>query len=68
MFPTPKYPDATAELTTCDGNAFALMGCVRKALAAVGVSHDEIAAFTDEAMSGDYDHLLQVCERWVTVL
>jgi hypothetical protein len=28
---------------------------------------DEIKQFQDEALSGDYDHLLQTCMAWVEV-
>jgi hypothetical protein len=31
------------------------------------VDADELAAFTTEATSGDYDHLLQTVMRWVDV-
>jgi hypothetical protein len=32
-----------------------------------GASPVEVDEFQQEAMSGDYDHLLQVCMRWVNV-
>jgi hypothetical protein len=64
---TPKYPDVTVELTGSDGNAFAIMGKVSKALRRAGIPQDELAAFTAECTSGDYDHLLQTCFAWVDV-
>ena len=82
---TPKYPSITVPLSTEDGNAFAIIGRVTRALrrartedpddeldapASRGerlVSDEEIAAFTAEAMSGDYDHVLQTVMRWVDV-
>ncbi|WP_296203920.1 hypothetical protein [uncultured Hyphomicrobium sp.] len=63
----PKYPDITVELTGSDGNAFAVLGKVRKALRQAGLRDDEIKKFSDEAMAGDYDHLLRTCMRWVNV-
>ena len=63
----PKYPKLHVQLIGEDGNAFAILGRVRQALLAAGVSPDEVAAFVAEAKAGDYDMLLQVCMEWVTV-
>lgn len=41
-----------------DGNAFSIMGAVRRALRQNGASREYIEAYTKEATSGDYDHLL----------
>jgi hypothetical protein len=62
-----KYPHITVQLTGNDGNAFAIMGAVRKALLADGVDDDEISEYMNDSMSGDYDHLLQVAMKWVDV-
>jgi hypothetical protein len=64
---TPKYPEVVAQLTGVDGNAFTIMGVVTKALRRGGVDKPERDAFLAEAMSGDYDHLLQTCMKWVEV-
>ena len=66
-FDGPIYPNVTVELIGQDGNAFAILGAVRKALRKAGVSNDEVERFADEAMSGDYDNLLQTCMKWVDV-
>ena len=63
----PKHPEITVELTGQDGNAFFILGAVRKALQREGVAQAEIDLFMQEAKSGDYDHLLQTCMRWVSV-
>lgn len=62
-----KHPEISVQLVGTDGNAFALLGTVRKALRTAGVSSDEISDFFDEATSGDYNHLLQTCMDWVDV-
>ncbi|MCL2780004.1 MAG: hypothetical protein FWD74_00655 [Actinomycetia bacterium] len=62
-----KYPDITVRLTGTDGNAFAVLGTVRRALQTAAVEPDEIDAFYAEAASGDYDHLLTTCMAWVDV-
>lgn len=41
-----------------DGNAFSILGRVRQALRRGGESPEFIGAFTKEATSGDYAHLL----------
>lgn len=63
-----KYPDIEVELSGSDGNAFMVLGKVGQALSRAGVSNAEKKAFQNEAMSGDYDHLLRTCMKWVTVL
>jgi len=63
---TPKYPEIEVQLSGNDGNAFAIMGAVKKALKRANVSADEIAEYTTQSMSGDYDNLLRVAMAWVT--
>jgi hypothetical protein len=50
------YPDIHVRIQ--DGNAFAILAEVRVALKNAGVSQIIIDAYTAEATSGDYDHLL----------
>ena len=63
-----KHPDIEVELVGSDGNAFAIMGKVQKALRQHGVPKEEINQYLTEAKSGDYDNLLATALRWVTVL
>lgn len=62
----PKY-HIKVQLLGEDGNAMMMIGSVRKALRRAGVPADELTAFVDEAMAGDYDHVLQTCMTWVEV-
>ena len=62
-----KYPEISVQLTGNDGNAFAIMGAVARALRNGGVSKEEIDKYQEESMSGDYDGLLQTAMRWVDV-
>ena len=64
----PKYPNIEVELTGRDGNAFAVMGAVTKALRRNKVPQAEIDQYTEQAMSGDYDNLLVVTMQTVEVL
>ena len=63
----PRYPEITVTLTGQDGNAFAVLGRCREAARDAGLSDEEIATFTDEAIAGDYDHLLQTAMRWFEI-
>ncbi len=71
---TTKYPQIQVQLTGRDGNAFAVigtvMGSLRRAKDDEGkrlVSDSQIDEFIEECESGDYDHLLQTCMKWVDV-
>lgn len=61
-----KFPEVTVQLVGEDGNAFAILGRVTRALKRAG-HRDEVDAFMDEATAGNYDQLLQTVMRWVTV-
>ena len=63
----PKYPDITVQLIGEDGNSFNIIGLVMKELRRNNVPAEEITQFCNEAMSGDYDNLLQTCMKWVNV-
>lgn len=71
----PRYPDIEVQLTGQDGNAYAILGTVQKALRthlnAEGMDAEaidsEVAEYHRQATEGNYDHLLQVTMRWVTV-
>ncbi|MCG3206160.1 MAG: hypothetical protein KCHDKBKB_02887 [Elusimicrobia bacterium] len=52
------------KLTGEDGNAFAILGRVSKALRQAGQG-DKVKEMTDKAMSGDYNHLLSTVMEYV---
>jgi hypothetical protein len=58
--------DVTVKLIGEDGNAFAILGTVSRALKRAGYQK-EAKEYMAEAMSGDYDHLLQVTMEYVNV-
>ena len=60
-----KYPEIEVQLSGEDGNAMLILARVRKALRRNGVEKDEIEEFVKEATSGDYNHLIATCMRWV---
>jgi hypothetical protein len=64
---TPKYPNVRVKLSGRDGNAWSVIARVGEALKRAKVPPDEISRYTDESVSGDYDHLLKTAMRWVDV-
>ena len=60
----PKY-DVT--VVPFDGNAFSVMGAVKAGMQKAGAPKSEIDAYLKDAMSGDYDHLLQVSLAMVNI-
>jgi hypothetical protein len=66
-----KTPDnlirPEVQLTGSDGNAFAIMGMMRRELRRAGNSPEVISEFINEAMSGDYDHVLRTAMAYAEV-
>jgi len=56
--------DVRVKLVGEDGNAFAILGRVSKALKRGGYP-EMVEPFMKEAMSGDYDHLLRTAMEYV---
>jgi hypothetical protein len=52
------------ELVGQDGNAFAIMGRVQRAMKQAGYSQTALAEYSEASMSGDYNHLLRVAMDW----
>ena len=57
----------TVKLTGQDGNAFSIMGRVKKALKHAGADKEYIDKYLNAATSGDYDNLLVVSMEYVNV-
>jgi hypothetical protein len=62
-----KHPEIKVKLVGTDGNAFAVLGKISAALKKAGVPKEERDEFFNEAMSGDYNHLLGTAMQWVNV-
>jgi hypothetical protein len=62
-----KYPKVKVKLIGEDGNAFAIIGAVRKAMKRGGCTPEQVEEFQKEATAGDYNHLLQTAMRFVDV-
>jgi len=62
-----KFPEVRVQLSGEDGNAFSILSRVQREMRRVGIPEEVIEQFIDEATSGDYDHLVATCMRWVDV-
>lgn len=66
MSPGDRHPDlpagvipAPVDLSELEGNAISIVGAIAFALRRAGNDHSVISAFRREALSGDYDHVIQ---------
>jgi hypothetical protein len=62
-----KHPEVSVRLSGIDSNAMVIVGAVRAALRRGKVPPAEIDAFSNEALSGNYDQVIQTALRWVDV-
>lgn len=62
-----KYT-AEIDLSTIDGNAYAIMGAAQRKLKQAGASQEEINQYLDESMSGDYENLVATVSKWLVVI
>jgi hypothetical protein len=62
-----KFPHIHVQLVGEDGNAYSILGRVRAAMKRAGCTPEQIDEYTNDAMSGDYDHLLQITLQTVDV-
>lgn len=63
----PKYPEVKVKLVGEDGNAYAIMGRVSRAMHQAKLTNAQIEEFTDKATSGNYDNLLITVMEFVSV-
>jgi hypothetical protein len=62
-----RFPEVHVRLSGEDGNAFSILSRVQREMRRAGIPEEVIEQFIDEATSGDYDHLVATCMRWVDV-
>ena len=65
--PDIKYPEIVVQLSNLSGNGFVIASRVIEALEGARVPEAEIEEYREDAMSGDYGHLLSVTMKWVKV-
>jgi hypothetical protein len=63
---SPKFPDVHVQLSGEDGNVFAIIGRVRRALAQGGATDQDLQTFwTEISAATSYDEALLTVMRWV---
>jgi len=62
-----NLPRPAVRLAGVNGNVFAILGAATKALKKGGWTAPQCAAFFTEATSGDYDHALRTCMKYLKV-
>lgn len=63
----PHYPEIEVVLVGAERHGGTILDTMRRALRDGGVAPEEIDKFYEEALAGDFDHLLRTCMTWVTV-
>lgn len=65
---TIRFPNVHVQLSGEDGNMFAIIGRVRRALLKAGATPEQLDSFMKEVTSaGSYDQALVAVMRWVDV-
>lgn len=64
---TPIYPHINIPMVGEDGNAYAILGRVKRIMRRAGLEDSEWESFREEATSGDYDNLLRTVMLWFSV-
>ena len=64
---TPIHPEINIPMVGEDGNAFSILGRVKRIMRRAGLEDTEWEAFHEEATSGDYCNLLKTVVRWFSV-
>lgn len=62
----PKY-DIDVQLTGTDGNAFAILGTMQKAMRNAGIPAADINTFINDATAADYNHLIRTCGEYANI-
>ncbi len=63
-----RHPEINVKMVGEDGNVFAIIGRVDRALKKAGVGYEERDEFAAAAFVSDsYDHVLRLVMRWVSV-
>ncbi|WBV42561.1 hypothetical protein [Pseudoroseomonas cervicalis] len=62
----PKYPLIEIDHGMVDGHALGVVSAVSSALRQAGVAKSEIDQYEREALSGDYQHVLQASLKMVS--
>ncbi len=63
-----RYPEVRVHLVGTDGNAYALLAAVGKAMREAGIPQVVLDDFYKRATAGDYSQMMATVQQWVVVL
>ena len=65
----PLHPTIRVCLSECDGNVYAILGTIRRAVlrSKLAERREVWEAFHAEATQGDYDHVMATAFRWFEI-
>lgn len=63
----PKYPNIEVQLTGESDHPISIVMRTKGELRRGHIDENSIAEYQKEALSGDYDHVIQTTMHWVTV-
>ena len=63
----PKFPNVEIDITGPKGNAYAIMGIVSQVLRQTGSTNEQVSNVLKDMMSSNYEHLVSVAARYVTI-
>ena len=62
------FPTIVIDIDSPQGNAYCIMGIVANALKECAFTKEQINSILDDMKSSDYDHLVSVAKRYVTIV
>lgn len=62
------YKHVRVNMRDVNGNSLVVVGTIRSALSKAGVPELHTQVFLWQAMRGDYENLLRVCQQWVSIV
>jgi len=60
----PKYLDISVNISSANGDILKILDLCRNAAKDGGLSKNDILDFVNEATSDNYDHFIEICQRW----
>lgn len=62
------YKHVEVNMRGVNGNTMVILGTIKRALKRAGAKPFHVQVFMHRAMSGDYEHVLKTCAKWVTIV
>lgn len=63
----PMFPQIKLNLNSPSGNAFEIIGTVKRALETAGITNGMITSILEEMKSSDYGHLCEIAGQIITL-